>query len=186
MAESLLKRSNAKSILNRSNVKHEDYLRLKESQEEEKIERKAKKEGLLSRAEHGLVHWVTEKPEEHKYLHGLAEGLRHQIHIEGATPEERMKSIGVGVEHGVGKVGGGLLGFVKSERERMAQQYSQPSAMPASVVRGTQAMMPSSMVEGTEVEMPSAVIERGEPARTEIPSGDEILVCKRVKLRDVM
>ena len=178
MAESLLKRSGARSIMNRSNVKHEDYLRLKDSQEEEEMERKAKKEGLLKRAEHGLAHWITEKPEEHKYLHGLAEGLRHEMHIEGATPEERMKSIGVGVEHGVGKVGGGLLGFVRSERERMAQQYSKQIP--------TQAVMPSSVVEGTEVEMPSAVIERGEQARTEIPSGDEILVCKRVKLRDVM
>jgi len=179
MARSLLERSGAHSIMDKSRVKKgekiEEYLQLSEEGLPEKqsiIERtmiKPKKEGILTRAEHGIVHWMLENPEEHRYLHALAEGLRREMRITGETPSERMKSIGIGIEHGVGKVGGGLL----SEAKRLREQYSRPVTMPS-------AMTPSAIVEGAEVEIPTERIPTG------IPSGDEILICQKIKLRDVV
>ena len=178
-SRSLLERSGAHSIMDKSKVrkgeKTEEYLQLSEEGIPEKqsiIERAMvapKKEGVLSKAEHSIVHWMLEKPEEHRYLHSVAEGLRHQIGITGETPSERMKSIGIGIEHGVGKVGGGLL----SEAKRLREQYSSPDTMPS-------AMTPSAIVERAEIEMPTERIPTG------IPSGDEILICQKIKLKEVV
>jgi len=163
MAESLLRRSKAKSIMDRSRVKKDEYVELSaEGLPEKEVEfGKPKHHGILHRTEKGIIHWVTESPEEHHFLHALAEGLRHRMSIEGGTPSERMESIGVGISHGVEKVGGGLLGFARSERERMRQQYSR--AIP-------EAVMPSAEAE---VEMPAET-------RAVMPS-EEILICRKAR-----
>jgi hypothetical protein len=179
MAESLLKRSGAKSIMDKSRVTKDEYVEIPSGIEEKPsildLAMKPKKEGILRRAERGLIHWAKLKPEEHKYLHAIADDIRHKMGITGDTPPERITSIASHIEHGIGGIGAGLLEEAKRKRE----EYSHP------------AMMPSAVVQRTEVEMPSAIERQAfelpeERAEVAIPVGEsrEILVCR--KLKDVV
>jgi hypothetical protein len=159
MAESLLKRSKARSIMDRSRVRKDEYVELSaEGLPEKEVEFgvKPKHYGILHRLEKGAIHWVTESPEEHKYLHAMAEGLRHKMGIEGMTPAERMASIETHIEHGVRAIGEGI---VEGARRKKWELGGVPS--PEAVV-------------------PTEEVERAEVPTSVLPS-EEILVCRKAR-----
>jgi hypothetical protein len=159
MAESLLKRSKAKSIMDRSRVRKDEYVELSAEglpEKEIELEEKPKHRGILHRTKSGIIHWATESPEEHKFLHAMAEGLRHKMSIEGLTPAERIASMETHIEHGFRAIGEGIVEGAKRKKWEFGG------------------------VPSPEAVVPTEEVERAEVPTSVLPS-EEILVCRKAR-----
>jgi hypothetical protein len=210
MPESLLERSKAKSILDKSDVsKKGEYLELEPEissptslleraivkkkpkgeyveipyEGEEKpeslslVERATvKKEGKGHHWKKDIVHWILEKPEEHRYLHALAEDIRHKYGITGTTSAARMASLSSHIEHGVSA---GVKGLIERKKVEMGGAMAEPTRVvpPSEYVKPIEQVVPQE-AETVEPEERVAV-----GTRIGMPT-NEILLCR--KLRDVV
>jgi hypothetical protein len=207
MPESLLERSKAKSILDKSDVsKKGEYLEIEPeisnpaSLLERAIVKKKPKgeyveipyEGEEKPESLSLVERATVKkkgrlhmphlhftPEEHRHIHGLAEHIREKFGITASTPAERMEQL-------FGHLGHGIKGAVQLELERKKYEMGGISPItepiravpPSEYVRPIEEVVPR---EAEIAEMPEAEVAVG--TRLGMPS-NEILLCR--KLRDVV
>jgi hypothetical protein len=214
MPESLLERSKAKSILDKSDVsKKGEYLEIEPeisnpaSLLERAIVKKKPKgeyveipyEGEEKPESLSLVERATVKkkgrlhmphlhftPEEHQHIHGLAEHIRQKFGITGATPAERVEQL-------FGHLGHGIKGAVQLELERKKYEMggvAPTEAIAPSVYAPVRAVPPSEYVRPVEQVVPQEA-EIAEMPEAEIPavsrlgiSEKEILICR--KLRDVV
>lgn len=120
MAEPLIERSKARSILDRSEVKKDEYVEItpEMARVPEIPEPPAKRH---------LLHLPHIRPEEHPRLHSIGESLRHEFGITGDTPSERIASILKGIHHGI-----------ESAVERKKREWG--------TVPETEAVMPSAFI----------------------------------------
>jgi hypothetical protein len=215
MPESLLERSKAKSILDKSDVsKKGEYLELEPEissptslleraivkkkpkgeyveipyEGEEKpeslslVERATvKKEGKGHHWKKDIVHWMLEKPEEHRYLHALAEDIRQKYGITGTTSAARMASLASHIEHGVSA---GVKGIIERKKVEMGGilPITEPirAVPPSEYVRPVEQVIPQ---EAEMAEMPEAEIPAVSRLGGAVPE-KEILICR--KLKDVI
>jgi hypothetical protein len=149
-SRSLLERSRAKSIMDRSKVrKGEEYLELSAEGIPEKP---------LAFEKHPHLHY---HPEEHKFLHGLGQTIRHRMGITGDTPSERIASILSHVEHGI------HTGVESLKETAERKRYELGGA-----VAPSEAVTPTAVTRG--VEIPSEEIQMPMPS-------EEILVCRKAR-----
>jgi hypothetical protein len=182
MPESLLERSKARSILDKSEVRKDQYVEIPYEGEEKPESLSLVDRATIKKKPKGLMPHFT--PEEHKHIHELAEHIRQKFGITGATPTQRTESL-------FGHLGHGLTQAVRTEIERKKYEmggvtpteavapsaYAPVRAVPPSMyVRPVEQVVPE---EAESAEMPEAeaVIPRRMPS-------NEILLCR--KLRDVV
>jgi hypothetical protein len=213
MPESILERSKAKSILDRSDVsKKGEYLELEPEisspaslLERSIVKKKPKGEyveipyegeekpeslSLVERATvkkkpKGLLHMPHFTPEEHRHIHGLAEHIRQKFGITATTPAERVEQL-------FGHLGHGIKGAVQLELERKKYEMGgvapPTEAIAPSAYAPVRAVPPSEYVRPIEEVVPEEAVEIPEAEVRPIPRVGlperEILVCR--KLKDVI
>jgi hypothetical protein len=213
MPASLLERSKAKSILDKSDVsKKGEYMEIEPEisnpaslLERAIVKKKPKGEYVeilyegeekpesLSLVERATVkkkpkglHMPHFTPEEHQHIHSLAEHIRQKFGITGATPTERTEQL-------FSHLGHGLTQAVKTELERKKYEMggvAPTEAIAPSVYAPVRAVPPSEYVRPIEEVVPeeAEIAEMPEAEVRPVPRvglpEKEILICR--KLRDVV